>query len=52
MIPHPEHRLMAYEKSNGKLRLWIMEKLKAMMRTALYSNTSVNFMFRSRKAAD
>lgn len=43
MIPHPEHRLMAYEKSNGKLRLWIMEKLKAMMRTALYRRTFKKF---------
>lgn len=43
MIPHPGHRLMAYEKSNGKLRLWIMEKLKAMMRTALYRRTFKKF---------
>lgn len=43
MIPHLEHRLMAYEKSNGKLRLWIMEKLKAMMRTALYRRTFKKF---------
>lgn len=34
---------MAYEKSNGKLRLWIMEKLKAMMRMALYRRTFKKF---------